>query len=205
MSGDLSAQQKEDLGRVLRAARHLLALISDVIDISKIEAGRIAVVPESFDLEALAREAVDTIRTELEAKGLELVIEAREWPQLITDRKRLLQCLLNYFSNAVKYTETGRIRLEIRSLAEEVEIAVRDTGIGIAETDMPKLFEAFERIDSHLRVKAGGTGLGLYLTRKIATEILRGSAWAESLPGRGSSFYLRIPREIERPTAEVPA
>ena len=92
--------------------------------------------------------------------------------RLNTDRKRLLQCLLNFLSNAVKYTESGTITVAARETDGEVMISVSDTGIGIAEEDLPKVFEAFERLETHLRVKAGGTGLGLYLTRKIAREIL---------------------------------
>ena len=116
-----------------------------------------------------------------------------------------MQCLLNFLSNAVKYSEQGSIKVNAeqiqteRPLPEqprgEIKISVTDTGIGISHDDMPRLFEAFERIDSHLRVKAGGTGLGLYLTRKIATELLNGEVGVESSPGNGSVFWIKIPRK----------
>jgi signal transduction histidine kinase len=105
----------------------------------------------------------------------------------------LLQCIINYLSNAVKFTETGGIHLDAEIKDETVEIRVSDTGIGIPEKDLKKLFEAFERLDTHLRVKAGGTGLGLYLTKKLATEILGGEIFVKSRENKGSTFGLRIP------------
>ena len=111
----------------------------------------------------------------------------------MTDRKRLMQCLLNYLSNSVKFTEQGKVTLTVSVKGDRVEISVTDTGIGIAEEDVPKLFEAFERLETHLRVKAGGTGLGLYLTKKIAEELLHGSVSVESRINEGSTFRLEIP------------
>jgi signal transduction histidine kinase len=117
-----------------------------------------------------------------------------------TDRARLLQCLLNLLSNAVKYTEEGEIRVAIRQrggTADEgeslAEITVADTGIGISEEDQARLFHPFVRFDSGLRSTATGTGLGLYLTRKIVMDLLQGSISFTSRPGEGSSFTLRIP------------
>ena len=131
----------------------------------------------------------------LEKKGLTLRLDV---PDLIlrTDRKRLLQCVINYLSNAVKYTEQGEIQVQARELGDQVEIAVRDNGVGIKPEDMPRLFEAFERMESKLKIKAGGTGLGLYLTKKLVTEVLHGSVSAESRPGQGSVFRLDIPKEL---------
>ncbi len=197
MTGPLNAKQQDHLTRVYNSAKHLLALITDVIDISKIEAGRIDVFTEDIILSEVISEAVINIDPQLKAKNLEIDISVPADLQMRTDRKRLLQCLINYLSNAVKYTETGRIGVKARTCEENVEILVSDTGIGIPPEDQIRLFEAFERLDSHLRVKAGGTGLGLYLTRKLATEILGGETLFNSQKDRGSTFGLLIPMNLE--------
>jgi signal transduction histidine kinase len=196
--GKINEQQRDNLERIQRAGSHLLELITDVIDISKIEAGRIDVFPKRISLERIITEVIDQFQPEIARKALELQVEyqvasKKWWPMIYTDSKRLRQCLLNLLSNAVKYTEQGSITILFRGGEEYVDIVVSDMGIGIAEQDMPKLFEAFERMPSHLKVKAGGSGLGLYLTEKIAVELLGGQVFVESLLGKGSSFTLRIP------------
>lgn len=223
MTGPLNDKQKDHLTRVYNSARHLLSLITDVIDISKIEAGRIDVYPQDLLLSEIVDEAVINIEPQLKAKQLKLLQYIPRDLKLHTDRKRLLQCIINYLSNAVKFTETGSITItagrcgsrpsgEISQRPaedisenncgdnpdERVEILVTDTGIGIPERDHPRLFEAFERLDSHLRIKAGGTGLGLYLTRKLVTEILGGDIVFQSEEGRGSTFGLVIPITLIR-------
>lgn len=193
MTGPLNEKQKDHLTRVYNSAKHLLDLITDVIDISKIEAGRIDIFKEDLVLSELVEEAVIFIEPQLEAKELQLEVTVPDDLHMLTDRKRLLQCLINYLSNAVKFTETGGITVEAGLSGEQIEITVTDTGIGISQQDQAKLFEAFERLDSHLRVKAGGTGLGLYLTRKLTTEILGGEIFVRSQLGKGSTFGLQIP------------
>lgn len=116
--------------------------------------------------------------------------------RLNIDKKRLLQCLINLLSNAIKYTEKGGITISIQRRDSSVMIVIEDTGIGIKKEDIERVFEPFERLDSHLRVKAGGTGLGLYLTKKITEEILKGDISVESREGKGSKFTLRIPLNI---------
>ncbi|SLM28183.1 putative Histidine kinase [Desulfamplus magnetovallimortis] len=196
MTGPLNDKQKDHLTRVYNSAKHLLSLITDVIDISKIEAGRIDIYPEDIILSEIVDEAVINIEPQLKAKKLELVLSVPEELKLHTDRKRLLQCIINYMSNAVKFTEAGRITLTSRMCGQNVEILVSDTGIGISKENQPKLFEAFERLDSRLKIKAGGTGLGLYLTKKLATEILGGEIIFRSEEGRGSTFGLLIPSKL---------
>ncbi len=198
MSGELTDKQRDHLSRSYGSAKHLLELITDVIDISKIEAGRIDLFPAECVLADVVDEAIESVRPQAENKGLGLAATVPEDCVLYTDRLRLLQCLLNFLSNAVKYSEAGEITLCASVEGEEIEIAVSDTGIGIAEEDMPKVFEAFERLDSHLRVPAGGAGLGLHLTRKIATDLLRGSVAVHSELGKGSTFTLRIPKHLKR-------
>jgi signal transduction histidine kinase len=193
LSGELNDEQKDNLARVYKSAKHLLALITDVIDISKIEAGRVEAFLEKVSLKEIVEEAVASVEPQVKEKGLALELDIPADVQLTTDRKRLLQCLLNFLSNAAKFTESGKISVRARESEGYVEIAVSDTGIGISEKDLPKLFEAFERLESHLRVKAGGTGLGLYLTRKLVTEILHGDVSVQSREGEGSTFSLRVP------------
>ncbi|MEJ1402795.1 MAG: hybrid sensor histidine kinase/response regulator [Candidatus Sedimenticola sp. (ex Thyasira tokunagai)] len=196
VSGELNEEQEDNLNRVYRSGQHLLGLISDVIDISKIEAGRIEVFPQHFDLKELIGEALELIQPQADKKHLVLDLTASSWPEMFTDRKRLLQCLLNYLSNAVKFTEQGTVRVIIQELNGDVEIAVSDTGIGIAEDGIPKLFEAFERLESHLRIKVGGSGLGLYLTKKIAHDLLQGDVQVVSEVKKGSTFSIRIPKAV---------
>jgi len=201
VSGSLNEKQLDSMQRINRAGNHLLGLISDVIDISKIEAGRIDAYPEQVSLKEVVEDAVESIRPLADAKGLKLEVSIDDpedsWPEMTTDRKRLMQCLLNYLSNAVKFTEQGMVTLTVSVNGDRVEISVTDTGIGISEKDLPRLFEAFERLDTHLRIKAGGTGLGLYLTKKIAYEILHGSVSVESRINEGSTFRLEFPVNSE--------
>jgi len=196
--GELDEKQKDSIQRINRAGTHLLSLISEVIDISRIEAGRLDIYPEPFSLKALVDEAVESIRPMANTKGIKLEIKAEYLPEVVTDRKRILQCLLNYLSNAVKYSEHGKVTLTVMVASEMLTLSVTDTGIGIAEEDIVKLFVAFERMDSHLRIKAGGTGLGLYLTKKIVEELLHGKVSVESRINEGSTFMLAIPVKVSK-------
>jgi len=201
MSGDLNARQQDQMRRVNQSAQHLLSLITDIIDISKIEAGHIDVHAQEFPLIDVLQEAIETIRPSCQAKGLMLESNIPANIVVFTDRKRIRQCVINYLSNALKYTERGHIRLEVRDWGDRVEIAVEDTGIGISPENQQRLFAPFVRLDSHLRIIAGGTGLGLYLTRKIVIEILQGAITVASEPGRGSTFSMQLPKVLEVPTA----
>lgn len=199
MSGEINEEQRDQLGRVLRAGKHLLSLITDVIDIAKIESGRITPYAEDFDLQALIEEAVGQVRPQATDKGLVIEVQLPGDPlRLHSDRKRLLQCLLNYLSNAVKFSERGTVTVGAWLQDEEwVEIRVMDTGIGIREEDKPLLFGPFVRLESRLKIGTPGTGLGLYLTKKLATEVLAGEVSVESREGEGSTFCLRIPRLLK--------
>jgi signal transduction histidine kinase len=197
MTGPLNDKQKDQLTRVNNSAKHLLNLITDVIDISKIEAGRIDVFPENFMLSSVIEEAITTIEPQLNGKNLTLQKNISEDIQLHTDKKRLLQCLINYLSNAVKYTDEGIVTITSEIIDDKIKLSVKDTGIGISENDLPRLFKAFERLESHLKIKAGGTGLGLYLIRKLVTEILEGDVFVETQIGQGSTFGLIIPESIQ--------
>ncbi|MDX1295569.1 MAG: ATP-binding protein [Sulfurimonadaceae bacterium] len=196
MIGEINEQQEDYLKRVETAGTHLLALISDVIDISKIEAGRSEAEPDYFDLGDLIKEAVNETKGLIGEKNLSISYTLPSI-ELHTDRRRMMQALLNYLSNAVKFSEEGSIIVTASDEGEEVRISVQDTGIGVSEEHLETLFTAFERIDSHLSISAGGTGLGLYLTKKIVEEILGGQVFVESEVGKGSTFGLVIPKSFD--------
>lgn len=193
ISGPINDRQKDQLSRVLGSGKHLLSLITDVIDISKIEAGYTDMHIEHFKLRSLIDEALAAVHNQREEKGITLLLDIDDNISLHTDRKRTLQCILNLTSNAVKYSEKGVISITTGIHGDQVTIKVSDTGIGIAPEAQAKLFMPFERIDTHLRVKTPGTGLGLYLTRKIARDFLHGEVSMTSIEGKGSTFTLTIP------------
>lgn len=203
LTGELNEKQKDFLSRVSNSGKHLLDLITGVIDISKIETGQLVVSPQHFSLKEVIDEAIGSTQPQANKKQLQLKVDASNWPEIYTDYHRLLQCLLNYLSNAVKFTEQGTVTVVIRERGSDVEIAVQDTGIGIAEADIPKLFKAFERLESHLKIIAGGTGLGLYLTKKIVTDLLQGTVAVDSQVGEGSTFFIRIPKELQVNTVQA--
>ena len=191
--GPLNPEQKENLATVLKAGKLLLALINDVIDVSKIEAGLIDINREEFDLSDVVAEAVANLEGEAREKGLELRVENLR-RQIYADRRRVLQCLLNLLGNGIRYTEKGVISVRVITLADGcAEISVEDTGIGIRDEEQAKIFEPFIRLESPLRAKVAGTGLGLYLTRKLVTEVLAGELSFTSEYGKGSRFAMTIP------------
>ncbi len=195
MTGTLNNAQNDQLGRVRASAQHLLALISDIIDISKIEAGRVEVSLEPVNLHQTMNEAMSNVKTLLDGRGIELHIEVPEDIDLHTDRVRLRQVLINILSNAAKYTEQGTIHVNAVREMQSIRIDVQDTGVGIDSKDMERLFEPFERVNNSLSVKSGGTGLGLYLTKKLLSEVLRGNIHATSNPGQGSCFTITLPTD----------
>ena len=198
MSGELNMKQKDQLGRAYHSAKHLLSLISDVIDISKIEAGFLQVHEEKVYLKQLFIEVQHVLTHLAEEKKLILNIECSDKLQLETDRKRLYQVVLNVVSNALKYTERGSVQVTAEIKKDWLSIQVVDTGIGIAAADLDNLFKPFERIDSKLRVKTLGTGLGLYLTRKILSQLLGGTIEVKSVIDEGSIFTIKVPLKIPK-------
>ena len=190
----MNQEQKENLSIINRSGKLLLNLIDNVIDVSEMEAGSIEAHFESFDLFGLLEEAASCVENDIKNKGLSLRLEIRH-RIVITDRRRLLQCVINLLINAVKLTEQGEIVLSSSSadIPLPVAVSVSDTGIGMAQNELDKLFEPFVRLDSRLKVKTSGAGLGLYLTRKLVSEILRGDMQCSSVLGKGSVFTIRIP------------
>ena len=201
MSGEINDSQKDQLSRVYASAIHLLALVSDVIDISKIEAGKIGVDIEDFTVAPLIDECVELVSKMVAEKGLSLEVTIPADIVLVSDRRRLLQIVLNMLSNAVKYTEAGRVSISAEQHGERLRISIADTGVGISKEAMQRLFKPFERLDTVLRVKVLGTGLGLYLSKKLAEDLLQGELGAHSEYGSGSTFWVDIPMKLAAKTA----
>lgn len=195
--GSLNEEQKKSLTSILRSGKHLLSLINDVIDVSKIEAGMLEVSRDNFELSELLTEVEQTFIKEAQERKLSLSMQKLSLP-MCTDRRRLMQCLLNLLSNALKFTEHGEITVAVRHDVRKgkLTISVTDSGIGIGAEDQAKLFQAFSRIQSHLTATVLGTGLGLYLTRKIIVEILHGDITVASKIGSGSTFTMTIPVRV---------
>jgi len=195
MSGEVSEEQRKQLSLVKNSANHLLDLINDVIDISKIEADRVELYIQEFDLSLLVQEIKDTFTIALEKKGLVLLLEKPPMLLMESDERRTKQILVNFISNAIKFTYKGEIKITIVKNDKTVEISVRDSGIGIKKEDLDKLFNAFSRIPNPGKIEEG-TGLGLYLSNKIA-GLLGGDITAESEFGKGSVFTLTLPLEYK--------
>jgi PAS domain S-box-containing protein len=193
-----------DLEKIRTSGRHLLGLINDILDISKIEAGKMELHLETVDLAALLREAAATTQPLAELRGNTLVVRADERPgTLRADATKVRQVLLNLLGNACKFTEGGTVSLEARREraadgGEWVVFRVADTGIGIAPEKMATLFEPFTQADPSVTRRYGGTGLGLAITRRF-TEMMGGSVTVASQPGRGTAFTVRLPAEVRVP------
>ena len=193
MAGPLNEEQAKQLGMVQASARHLLALINDVLDISKIEAGQLDMVWEPLDLKDSIRKAVEMVRPLAEKKGLDLRLEiAPEIGPVVSDPRRVEQILLNLLNNAVKFTERGSVTLRAAPGPGVTRISVEDTGIGIKAEDFGKMFQPFRQLDSGLTRQHEGTGLGLAICQKLA-QLLGGEIRAESVLGRGSVFTFCLP------------
>src|SRR5213595_4029440 len=197
----LSATQRDYLETISRNGRHLLQLINELLDLSKIAAGRMELRLEPLELGALLREAADTVRAQLEARRHELVIEPSADHLVVTaDRGRLRQVLLNLLSNAIKFsTDGGRVTLSARlEDSGAVRVAVSDTGIGIAAADQRKLFQEFVQLDASESRRYEGTGLGLALSKRLV-ELHGGTIGVESELGKGSTFWFTLRRAESGP------
>jgi len=180
--------------------RHLLGLINQVLDLSKIEAGKLELNPQSVQLASLINEVIGTAGQLAEQNKNRLIVEAQEnLGALTVDPMRLRQILLNLLSNACKFTKEGEVRLRARRVAngrDWIEFAVADTGIGMTPEQQAKLFEEFTQADASTAQNFGGTGLGLAITRKLA-RMMGGDVTVASEPGKGSVFTLRLPGGAE--------
>jgi len=195
-SGNLNPEQKEQLEIVHSSGKHLLTLINDIIDISKIEAGNINLNVSEFKLGPLVNDVASMLNVSLSEKKLDLKVNVQDIV-MRSDRTRLLQCIMNLISNAIKYTENGSVEITTKVINNNVIITVTDTGIGIKPEDIPKIFSPFVRLQTPLTYKTSGTGLGLYMVKKITKDFLGGDVEVKSEIGKGSTFKLRVPVEIE--------
>jgi signal transduction histidine kinase len=202
-------QDTEPLDRVLGAARHLLALINDILDLSKIEAGRMELHLETFPLAPLIKDVANTIEPMASKNGNRLIIDCPvDLGVIHADQTRFRQSLLNLASNANKFTEKGTITIACHEGQENsrdwITLAVTDTGIGMTAEQMGKLFQEFSQASSSTASKYGGTGLGLAISRRFC-QMMGGDITVESQPGRGSTFTIRLPRIVDAPKKMVAA
>ncbi len=201
--------QHDRLGKVTAAAQHLLRVINDILDISKIEAGKLTLDDTEFSLEQLLSTAMELATPQARAKGLEVILDPDGLPDSLRgDPTRLSQILINLLANAVKFTEHGWVRLRGEMLAEQggqvlMRFEVQDTGPGIAQAQQAGLFSAFEQGDSSASRQHGGTGLGLALSRQLA-RAMGGDAGVDSAPGAGSRFWFTAWLARGAPTASGP-
>ena len=197
-----------DMGKVESNARHLLGLINDVLDLSKVESGKMDLYTESFEIEPMIRDLATTVGSLIRKKGNRLDLSlAPNLGAMSSDATKVKQVILNLLSNAAKFTQDGTITLtvtrETRLLGEYIIFRVSDTGIGMSEDQLAKLFQRFQQADATTTRKFGGTGLGLSLAKTFA-DLLGGTISVESNPGRGSSFTLDLPTTYVAPQSEEP-
>ena len=219
VDGPLNPEQETQLRFISRAVDDLTELVNDLLDLAKIEAGKIEIRPARFEVAELFSALRGMLKPLLLAESVELVFEPPPGalPALYTDESKVSQILRNFISNALKFTERGSVTVfaQAEDSGESVVLSVRDTGIGIAPDDQEMIFEEFTQVPNPLQRKVKGTGLGLPLCRRLAT-LLGGEVWVESEPGRGSTFHARIPvryralasasvEETAPPGVELPA
>ena len=193
LPGPLTADQERQLRTVQTSAKHLLALINDLLDLAKIEAGKVELARETIDCVRVVEEAVAALRPLAESKDVHLLLAAPEQLVVSTDRRALHQIVLNLINNAVKFTERGSVRVTVEEHSGGgVAVSVEDTGIGIHAEDLARLFVAFSRVEGDVNRRQEGTGLGLHLSQKLA-ELLGGHIDCRSEFGKGSVFVLRLP------------
>jgi len=194
--GEMPPDIKEPLTDIQVNGKHLLRLINDVLDLSKIEAGRMELVLSEYSI----RDVVETVRASLRSlateKGLDFVTEVGDdLPEAHGDSKRITQCLLNLAGNALKFTRRGRVTLGVERQADTLRYRVADTGMGISPEHVEAIFAEFQQVDATTTREFVGTGLGLSITKKFV-ELHGGRIWVESELGRGSTFYFTIPIHV---------
>jgi signal transduction histidine kinase len=196
--GEVPENIQEVLERVEKNGRHLLGLINDVLDLSKIEAGQLVLSLDDYSM----KEVVHTVCTSVESlaaeKNLELKVAVS--PEVAYgkgDHQRISQVFLNLVGNAIKFTEEGEVRIEATASNDNFVISVSDTGPGLSEADKEMIFEEFHQVDGSSTRKKGGTGLGLSIAKRIV-EMHGGRIWVESTEGKGSTFWFTLPVRVER-------
>jgi signal transduction histidine kinase/DNA-binding response OmpR family regulator len=206
--GELNEEQTKQLGMVYDSAKHLLELINDILDLSKIEAGKIEIRPAEFELREFIQLVGKMVSPLIDERGLTLeIVLSEDLPRtLYNDKNRIKQVMINLLSNAIKFTEKGKIRLEAGMLqpdeggaATTIEFHVSDTGIGIKPDHIRDIFDEFKQIEGSLKDKPAGTGLGLTISKRLV-EMMGGKIWVDSKFGEGSVFHITVPCKL----ADVP-
>ena len=193
LTGPDRDQLVKDAQRIHQAGRHLLGLINRVLDFSKVEAGEIALEWTAVDVDALVRDACTMAGPQIATNRNALVLDIEEdLLPVRSDPQRLHQCVLNLLANAAKFTTDGTITVRVHREGEEVVLSVSDTGIGLAEDEMERVFEPFQQANANTPSRYGGTGLGLPITRTLTTA-LGGALGVDSAPGQGATFWIRLP------------
>ncbi len=206
----VTSEQEEQLQKLDAAGKHLLEIINNILDLSKIEAGKLLLEESEVRIDSILGNVQAILSERALAKGLRLSCETEGLPAvLIGDHTKLQQALLNFATNAIKFTESGSVTIRARLVSEDEQsvlahFEVQDTGIGIGQETLSRLFHAFEQADSQTTRKYGGTGLGLVITRRIA-ELMGGEAGAESTPGAGSTFWFTVRLKKSNSTNATPA
>ncbi len=199
--GGLNVPQQTMVERILSNSRNLLELVSDILDLSKIEAGRLELRPEPCDLLQLLETTIGQLRSLAEEKNLPIRVRSTlPHSRAFNDSMRVRQVLVNLISNAIKFTDSGEISIELSEPEPgRVAIAIQDSGIGIAPSDLEYIFEMFQQIDQTINRKYSGTGLGLAITRSLV-EMMGGEITVQSQLGQGSTFTINIPRFVQSET-----
>lgn len=194
MDGELTSEQDQQIRFVQQSARELAEMVNDLLDLAKVEAGRLEVRSKTFTVSDLFGALRGMLKPLLADNSLNLVFEpADDLPELHTDEQKVSQVLRNFISNAIKFTPRGEVRVSAIVVGDDVEFAVSDTGIGIAENDQRVIFEEFAQVESAMQRKVKGTGLGLPLSKKLA-QLIGGEVQVSSAVSVGSTFKLRVPR-----------
>jgi signal transduction histidine kinase len=194
----LTTKQVDMLERILNNGKHLLALIDEILDLSKIEAGRLELKLESFNLETLVKLTTEELRSLADEKHLTLTCHSDlQNSNVINDKVRLRQILVNLLSNGIKFTDSGTVTIEVEEIStDHLSLTVTDTGIGIAQDELDHIFEEFRQVDQTLAKKYSGTGLGLAITQSLV-HLMQGTITVESQLGHGSTFRIELPRVVQ--------
>jgi signal transduction histidine kinase len=202
LAGPVNEEQVKQLGIVHSSASHLLGLINDLLDVSRVEAGRTDLQREPFDFLDVVNEAVRSLQPMADRKGLQVIVDvAQPAIPMLGDRKRSFQILLNLVTNALKFTERGTVRIAAISSGNTLRVEVADTGIGIKAEHLGMLFEAFRQVDGSAKRVYEGAGLGLYLCRRLLS-MMGGEIRAESIYGKGSRFLYSMPLSLAAETGQ---
>jgi signal transduction histidine kinase len=201
--GEVPVPIRETLVRVKANGQHLLGLINDVLDLSKMEAGQLTLSLGDYSMGEVVHAATSAVESLAAGKGLVLkAIVPPDLPPGRGDERRLTQVVLNLAGNAIKFTDSGQVVVEVRAADGAFVVSVADTGPGIAEADQQKIFDEFQQADTSSTRTKGGSGLGLSISRRIV-ELHGGRLWVESVLGAGAAFSFSVPQRVERPAGQT--